>query len=183
MNNILDIVNDNDEIIGQETREKIHLAGLCHREIHVYFITPRWEVIFQHRAKDKEYCPDLLSATVGGHVEIGDDYNQTAIKETEEETGVKIQVNDLIPVGKIKRHFTDKITDKINYSFSTEFAYIYKENSEDLKIESGKAIGFEVWPLERLLSLTDSEKEKFIPQQLEFVINELADFMNNFIIK
>lgn len=84
MENILDIVDENDQIIGQATRDKIHRQGLLHREIHVYFITPQQEIIFQHRAKDKETFPDLLDATVGGHVEIGDSYELTAIKETEE---------------------------------------------------------------------------------------------------
>ena len=70
----LNIVDDNDNIIGQKTREEIHQQGLLHQEIHVYFITPNKEIIFQHRAEDKDTYPDLLSATVGGHVDIGDTY-------------------------------------------------------------------------------------------------------------
>lgn len=90
----LNIVNENDEIIGQETRENIHKQGLLHHEVHVHFITPNKEIIFQHRAKDKDFYPDLLDATVGGHVEIGDTYEKTAIKETREETGLIINEED-----------------------------------------------------------------------------------------
>lgn len=63
---MLEVVDENDNIIGFETRAKVHEQGLLHREIHIFFITPNGEVIFQHRAKDKDTYPDKLDATVGG---------------------------------------------------------------------------------------------------------------------
>ena len=75
-NRRLNIVNEEGEIVGVETREDIHNQGLLHRECHVWFYTPAGEIIFQHRAKDKDTYPDLLDATVGGHVEIGSDYDR-----------------------------------------------------------------------------------------------------------
>src|ERR1035437_3863166 len=92
---LLDIINENDVVIGQDTRENVHKKGLLHREIHVWFITPDGQMIFQHRAKDKDTYPDLLDATVGGHVEPGATYEETAIKEMEEETGLKAEKEDL----------------------------------------------------------------------------------------
>jgi len=177
MPDILNIVNDRDEIIGQDTRENIHKHGLLHREIHVYFITPNQEIIFQHRTKDKDTFPDLLDATVGGHVEIGDSYEQTAIKEIEEETGLKINPHDLISVDKIKRRAEDKATSKINYSFCFRYIYIYKGSVKDLRVEAGKALGFEVWSLERLLNLTDQDQARFIPSVLSFATTELPNFI------
>src|SRR3990167_4461167 len=91
----LNIVGEDGEVIGEATREDIHKQGLLHREIHVWFFTPKDEIIFQHRAKDKDTYPDLLDATVGGHVEIGSDYEDSALKEMEEETGIKANKNDL----------------------------------------------------------------------------------------
>ncbi len=180
---MLNIVNDNDEIIGQDTRENIHKNGLLHRETNIYFITPNREIIFQHRAKDKDTYPDLLDATVGGHVEIRDSYEQTAIKETAEETGVKIEPSDLILINKIKKYSEDKATNKINHVFNTRYAYIYKGDVNDLRIEPGKALGFEVWPIDRLLNLSESDKIRFIPYILKFSTTELADFINNHIAK
>jgi len=45
--------------------------GCFIEKIHVWFVTPDGEIIFQRRAKDKDTYPDLLDATVGGHVEPG----------------------------------------------------------------------------------------------------------------
>jgi isopentenyldiphosphate isomerase len=177
MQKILNIVDESDEIIGEDTRENIHKNGLLHREIHVYFITKNKEIIFQHRAKDKDSYPDLLDATVGGHVEIGDSYEQTAIKETEEETGVKLKFSDLILINKVKKYSKDKATNKINNVFNTRYVYIYKGDVKDLKIETGKALGFEVLSLDKLLNLTNEEKTRFIPYILYFVTTELPNFI------
>lgn len=37
----LNIVDEAGEIIGFDTRENIHNQGLLHREIHVWFYTPK----------------------------------------------------------------------------------------------------------------------------------------------
>lgn len=177
MEELLNIVNENDEIIGQKTRSLIHKDGLLHREIHVYFITPNKEVIFQHRAKDKDTYPDLLDATVGGHVEIGDDYSQTAIKEVEEETGLKIRASDLIFLNKIQRRSEDKATGKINNAIRQSYLYIFKGNINDLRVEEGKAIGFELWSLDKLFNLSEIENHRFIPYVIKFLQEELPKFL------
>lgn len=175
----LNIVNDDDVVIGIEDRKTIHEKGLLHREVHVHFVTPNNEIIFQHRAKDKDTFPDLLDATVGGHVEIGDSYEESAIKETLEETGVSIEASDLIPVVKVHQNFKDEVTGKINYAFQQEYIYLYTGKIEDLKIEDGKGLGFEAWSVEKLSNLSDTEKLKFISYLYEFVDTVLIDFVKN----
>lgn len=175
----LNIVDDNDKIIGVEDRNTIHKKGLLHREVHVYFITPEKQIIFQHRAKDKDTFPDLLDATVGGHVEIGDDYIKTAVKETLEETGMKINYSDLIPVSKIHKNSTDNSTGKINHAFQLAYIYIYKGKLDDFQVETGKGLGFEVWSIKKLLELSEEDKKKFIPYIYQFTITVLIDFIKN----
>lgn len=176
---MLNIVDENDHLIGVEDRSVIHEKGLLHREIHVYFVTPDRKIIFQHRAKDKDTYPDLLDATVGGHVEIGDDYLQTAVKETFEETGVTIAPEDLITMDKIHMTSCDPATNKINHAFQQEFVYLFKGNIDDLKIEIGNGLGFESRALDELLSISDADKAKFIPYIYKFVSVILAEYIKN----
>lgn len=178
MKEFLNIVNENDEIIGEETRDNIHKNGLLHREIHVYFITPNKEIVFQHRAKDKDTYPDLLDATVGGHVEIGDSYEKTAIKEVEEETGIRVNASDLFFLSKTKRRSEDKATGKINYAIRQSYIYLFKGGQNDLKIEQGKSLGFEIWSIEKLLAIDGEDSKKFIPYILEFSKAEVVKFIN-----
>jgi isopentenyldiphosphate isomerase len=179
MAEFLNIVDEGDNIIGQEDRIIIHREGLLHREIHVYFITPNKEIIFQHRAKDKDTYPDLLDATVGGHVEIGDSYEQTAIKEAGEETGIKIDAKNLIFIAKVEKNSKDETTKKINHAFQSEYLYIYDGGLDKLKIEAGCALGFESWPIDKLLNIGGEDKKRFIPYILKFATNTLPTFINN----
>jgi len=184
MARFLNIVDENDNIIGQEEREKIHQIGLLHREVHVYFFTPQGELIFQHRAKDKDTFPDMLDATVGGHVEIGHSYEETAVKETAEETGVKIKASDLLLVGGIDKYFeNDESTGKINNAFRAHYACLYEGEIKDLKIEAGKSLGFEVWTIAKLMSMSEDELVRFIPYVARFARKELFDFLNKRNIK
>lgn len=160
---MLDIINENDEIIGQDTRENVHKLGLLHREIHIWFVTPDGNMIFQHRAKDKDTYPDLLDATVGGHVDQGMTYEESALKEMKEETGVRAKIEDLIVLKKIRNRSVDSVTGRINNVFRLQYGYVFRGDIKDLKVEKGKAVGFESWPIEKMFSLNDNEKSKFIP--------------------
>lgn len=179
MKELLNIVDNDDKIIGEKTREEIHKEGLLHREIHVYFITPQKELIFQHRAKDKDIYPDLLDATVGGHVEIGDGYEKTAIKEIREETGLDLDYTDLIFLNKTPRRSEDKVTGKINNAIRQSYIYIFRGNVSDLKIEEGKSLGFEIWPIEKLFTINEVDSKKFISYILEFSKTEVLKFISN----
>lgn len=175
-NKRLNIVDENDNIIGKETRDKIHREGLLHREVGIYFITSNKEIIFQHRAKDKDLYPNLLDATVGGHVEIGDDYKTSAIKEAEEETGIKIKAENLVLFKKIRKNYRlDPQTGKINNVWSHIYLYEFQGKLTDLKVEEGKAIGFESWTMDKLKNISETEKQRFIPSVIDFVLDNLLD--------
>jgi len=163
----LSIVDEEGNIIGEDTRENIHKKGLLHKEVHVWFYTPKGGIIFQLRGKDKDTFPNLLDATVGGHVELGDDYVDTALKETLEETGVRAIKNDLYLVAKIRKIAKDPATDMVNNVLRMVYAYEYSGNIEDLGIEEGSQ-GFEEWLIKKLLvGLSETEKKRFIPSILE----------------
>ncbi len=159
---MLEIVNENDKVIGLENRTKIHKEGLLHREIHIWFITPQGKIIFQHRAKDKDTYPDKLDATVGGHVEPNASYEETAIKECKEETGIKIDVKKLFFLAKMKKKSFDKVTGLTNNTIRSQYAYLYEGLIKDLQIEKGKSEGFEAWKIDDLSNLSENDKSKFI---------------------
>jgi len=166
-NRKLNIVDEAGNIVGEDTRENIHNNGLLHREIHVWFYTPKGEIIFQHREKDKDTYPDLLDATVGGHVEIGSDYENTALQELAEETGIQARGNNLTFIQMVRSKTFDIATNKINNVIRAIYAYCYEGKVNDLKVEKGKAIGFESWPLEKIFNISDKDKTRFVPAILK----------------
>lgn len=163
---ILEIVDENDNVIGQETKEIIHQKELLHRDIHIWFITPEEEIVFQHRSKNKKLLPDKLDATVGGHVELNASYEETAVKEALEETGINIDVNKLIFLAKMKNSAVNHTTGESHNTIGVQYAYLYDGHINDLKVEKEDGGGFELWKISDLSNLSESDKLKFIPENL-----------------
>ena len=164
---ILNIVDENDNVVGEATREDIHAKGLLHREVHVWLYNKNGEVFFQMRARDKDTFPGLLDASIGGHVEIGDLYEKTAIKEAEEETGLNINPHDLKFITTIRHAGYDEITENLNNVIRKIFAYEFDGLPTDLKIEKGKADGFEAVKIDSLFTMSADEKARFVPNIFE----------------
>jgi len=159
---MLEVIDEDDNVIGLETRAKVHQGGLLHREIHIWFLTPNGEIIFQHRAKDKDTYPDKLDATVGGHVEPKMSYEETAVKECKEETGIDIDIKKLLFLAKLRKKSFDEVTKLTNNTIRSQYAYLYEGLISDLQIEEGKAEGFEAWKIEDLSNLSEENRTKFI---------------------
>jgi isopentenyldiphosphate isomerase len=144
----LDIVNDRDEIVGQDTRHAIHTQGLWHREIHVIIYNSRGEILLQKRSHNSETFKGVWDLGVGGHVEPGDSYEYTACKETQEETGLVIEEADLEFVEKIKKRSHDVMQNFYNNVFDAVYAYRYDGSIELLRREEAKIDELRFWSVE-----------------------------------
>lgn len=85
---MLDVVNANDEVVGQATRAEIHQRGLQHRAVHVLVFNRRGEVLLQRRSGEKDRHPHLWDSSASGHVDAGETYDQAALRELKEEIGL-----------------------------------------------------------------------------------------------
>ncbi|MDC1205320.1 NUDIX domain-containing protein [Candidatus Pacebacteria bacterium] len=163
----LSILDEQGNIIGEEYRDVIHQKGLLHGEVHVWCVTPGNELIFQHRAKNKDTYPDLLDATAGGHVDLGETYDESAIKELKEETGLDAEAGDLIFLRTEIRKSFDEVTSMTNHPRRSIYLLKKKVDVDELEIEAGKALGFVSFPIEKLLDLGEQEAKQFIPTLLD----------------
>ena len=94
MNELLDIVNDEDIVTGQEMRSTAHMLGLQHRGVHVFLFTPDGKLLVQKRSADRIASPSMLDCSVSEHVKAGESYFDAAIRGMKEElgvTGIKIK--------------------------------------------------------------------------------------------
>ncbi|MBU0613628.1 NUDIX domain-containing protein [Patescibacteria group bacterium] len=163
MKHQLSIVDEGDNTIGQDSRENIHKKGLLHREVHVWIYNKKGEILFQKRSLTKDTFPGLLDASVGGHVEIGDGYEKSAIKELEEEVGIKTSISDLLFITKTRSKSYDIITKMTNNTIRFIYAYEFNDNLKKLQIEKGETINLEFWTQKKIFSISEKDKEKFIP--------------------
>ena len=163
----LNILDEKGQVIGQASREEVHQKGLLHAEVHVWFYTPKQALIFQRRSRTKDTYPNLLDATVGGHVEIGETYEDAAVKETKEETGISLNFSDIVFVQMVRKTVFDPVLNKTNNVLRKVFAYYYQGYANDLHVESRDGAGFESWSLKQLFALSPKAKEQFIPSLID----------------
>lgn len=162
---MLEVVDEEGKVINLEARKKIHTEGLLHKEVHVIFVTPKREIIFQHREKDKASYPDKYDATAGGHVDPGEDVLTAALREAVEETEIQISESELVFAGVVRSKIYEENTGVTNNVIRTCYGYLFTGKLADLKIEAGKIIEFVKYSFEELQNLNDEEKNKFIPER------------------
>jgi len=85
---IFDVVNDQDEVIGQRTRGEVHRLGLKHRAVHVLVFNRRGELFLQKRSLKKDTFPGAWDSSASGHLDTGEDYDACAVRELREEIGL-----------------------------------------------------------------------------------------------
>lgn len=159
MSEILDIVNENDEVIGQAERDEVHRVGLVCRLVYVCFYTSDGQVILQKRSDTKKNDAGKLTTTVSGHVAAGQGYVEAALRETLEESGVEIQEADLEHFGVVRADYVQG--EYISSAMRGLFALMYEGSVDDLKVEEGDGAGFVVMSLDELESQLAVRPERF----------------------
>lgn len=94
---LFDIVDEQDVVIGQETRSVVHQHGLWHRGVHVFLFTRDGKLLVQQRSRDRLHAPLALDCSVSEHVQAGEDYYIAAMRGLKEELGVEgIEIEPLV---------------------------------------------------------------------------------------
>ncbi|MFE9769071.1 NUDIX domain-containing protein [Streptomyces sp. NPDC005808] len=85
---ILDIVDENDQVIGQSPRGEAYALGLRHRCVFIQARDAQGRIFVHRRTSTKLVFPSLYDMFVGGVVGAGETYDEAALREAEEELGV-----------------------------------------------------------------------------------------------
>ncbi|GHF80297.1 NUDIX domain-containing protein [Streptomyces thermodiastaticus] len=85
---IIDIVDEQDRVVGQAPRGEAYAEGLRHRCVFVQARDAEGRVFVHRRTPTKLVFPSLYDMFVGGVVGAGESYDEAALREAEEELGV-----------------------------------------------------------------------------------------------
>ncbi len=88
---IFDVVDENDQVIGRKTRGEVHAEKLLHRAVHVFVYNKRGDLLLQQRSMFKDAHPGVWDSSVSGHLDSGEDYPAAAIREMDEEMGIRVE--------------------------------------------------------------------------------------------
>ena len=87
---IFDVVNERDEVVGRQTRGEVHRLGLMHRAVQVLVFNSRGQVFLQKRSMTKDRQPGLWDSSASGHLDRGESYDACAVRELREEIGLEL---------------------------------------------------------------------------------------------
>ncbi|MFJ8084436.1 NUDIX domain-containing protein [Streptomyces sp. NPDC096205] len=85
---ILDVVDEHDQVIGQLPRGEVYTRGLRHRCVFIQATDAEGRIFVHRRTATKLVFPSLYDMFVGGVVGAGETYDAAALREAEEELGV-----------------------------------------------------------------------------------------------
>ncbi|NGO78991.1 NUDIX domain-containing protein [Streptomyces sp. YC504] len=85
---IIDIVDEQDRVIGQSPRPVAYRDGLRHRCAFILVRDAEDRIFVHRRTATKAVFPSFHDMFVGGVVGAGESYDEAALREAEEELGV-----------------------------------------------------------------------------------------------
>jgi 16S rRNA (adenine1518-N6/adenine1519-N6)-dimethyltransferase len=149
------VVDENDKVVSQALRGEVHGNNLRHRAVHVFIFNAQGELFLQKRSRWKDRHPLLWDSSAAGHVNAGEDYDETAVRELAEELGVNAK---LIRVAKLP------CSEKTGW----EFIWLYRgEYDGPFRLAKAEIEHGEFFPIAILDRWVKARPQEFAPGFLE----------------
>lgn len=158
---LLDVVDENNQLTGiTEDREVVHKKGLWHREVAVWIMNEKGEMLVQKRAANKAN-PGKWGLTAG-HIDASEEPIHAAIREALEEVGIHLKDTNLELLFITKQSKIAKEKQQINKYFS--YLYFVRTNRkiEDFKIQKEELSELNYIPIEELERIVEQKDTNYV---------------------
>lgn len=91
---IVDIVDKSNKVIGQASRSEAHKKGHIHRALSVLVLNSKGQILLQKRSANKSVHPLSWDLSTSEHVLTGESYEDAGVRSVREELGVEIVVGN-----------------------------------------------------------------------------------------
>ena len=128
---IVAIVDEDNTVVGSAPRKEMRAKALPHRATYVLVFNARGHLYLQKRTMTKDVFPGYYDPAAGGVVLAGESYEQGALREVEEEMGVRG-----VPLTPLFRFYHQ---DKHNRVWGAAFSCVYDGTVvlQEEEVESG----------------------------------------------
>lgn len=121
----LDIIDENDNVIGAASKAEVYEKRLMHRIVHVFVLNNKNKMALQLQGKNKKFCPLHWVTAAAGHVQSGESWEEAAAREMKEEIGIE---GNLLHSYKDVYHDPSRNFKKIISSFAMNYDGSFKLN-------------------------------------------------------
>ena len=148
---IFDVVDEADQVVGQAPRPVVHAQNLLHRAVNIFVLRTDGRLLLQLRSDSKDQYPGCFTSSASGHVDSGEDYETAAVRELREELSLDSPIEYLA-----------KFPGGPETAF--EFTHLYQLVTDDAPtLDSEEIASAEFLPLDVIASMIERSPEKFTP--------------------
>ncbi len=159
MDEMVDVVDENDNVIGQEMKSECHKEGILHRNAAIFVINEQGKCLLQKRSPDKDLGPNLFCTSACGHLGAGETYEEAAKKEMKEEIGIECELK---PIGKFRgtEHLPDgRVNDEL-------YKLYYCTYDGEFKLQEEEVSYVKFFSIEDIKKMIEEDPEQFTPNTI-----------------
>ncbi len=179
MDELVDVLDEFGKRTGSQVmKSEAHEKRLWHATVHVWIINSKNELLIQKRASVKDDNPDKWDVSMAGHVSAGEEPEVAAIRELEEELGIKVGVEQLVALAVVKSAGKDGCVNK----FASVFLLSADFSLASLKLQESEVDEVKLISLERFVNEVVEGAETYVPHPLHYyqeVFKKLSELYPN----
>ena len=166
---LFDIYDENGNSLGiSKPRSEVHTNGCWHRAVHIWILNSQGQLLIQKRAAIKQSHPDLWDISSAGHISAGESPEASAIRELEEELGVRAEPTEF----KYLFTITESSTQHEGKYIDNEFDLVYLIHKDldlnNLTLQKEEVSAVSWMPISKLLELSKDEDKAFVDHPEEY---------------
>lgn len=161
MAEIMDYVDENDTVLGQDTKETIKEKNLNYRVVHIWVLGKDGRIMICRRPNNNKAYAGLWTSSAGGHVQTGESYEEAAKRELKEELALE---------GELKHLFKIRYKHPRGcYVFTDLWLLPNPSLIEEKKFDKTEVFEVELYEFKQLADRIKREPSLFQPQLIQLV--------------
>ena len=135
---LIDVVDENNKVVGQSSRGEAHKKGHIHRAVNLFVFNSKGQLFLQQRSKGRWVYPLGWDLSASEHVLAGENCRDAVIRSAKEELGIRIE-----SLEKTRGPFLSKRTYQVNggdfidnefvETYSTTYDGVFKLDGNELE--------------------------------------------------
>jgi len=178
MEEILDIFNEDGSWRGTAPRTQVHQNGYWHKTAQVWLLNEFDELLLQLRSDLKDCFPSLWDISSAGHIPAGEKPINSAVRELEEELGVKCSESDLLHLFTMSEPFVDAFSGSLDNEISLVYLLRVKKDT-DFILQEEEVSAIRWLPYKSLVREYSENAASFVPHETHF--NKLVETLQSLI--
>ncbi len=160
-----DIVDENGLPTGKTvSREEAHQKGIPHRTSHVWIVRPSntgYDILLQKRSEEKDSFPGMFDTSSAGHIPAGDEPLPSAIRELEEELGIRAEPEQLCFAGTFRLRYEKEFHGRMFRDNEFANVYVYDGAIGELKLQESEVSEVRWFDLNEVWDEIQTDRERF----------------------